>query len=170
MISPNCFLIFFCAMWKSNISAVQHRSQKWWGPCNAWSGATFRRPPRTSKKRPLNRDFRPIFKKNPIWCYNYGVILCYMMIYDDIWWCLEWFSPKTGKSQISQEPAIQVLKKNVCPPIIYEGPLQIEQTLRIWKEDDASFLPLSQKNLKIFGTSQSRGKRKKKFHFTTSRL
>jgi len=62
------------------------------------------------------------------------------------------------------------VKKECLPPAMYEGPLQIEQTLRIWKEDDASFLPLSQKNLKILGTSQSRRKRKKKFHFTTSRL
>ena len=34
------------------------------------------------------------------------------MIYDDV--CSD-FHQKQGKSQISQEPAIQVLKKNVCP-------------------------------------------------------
>ena len=58
------------------------------------------------------------------------------------------------------------VKKKCLPPAMYEGPFQIEQTLRIWKEDDASFLPLSPSNLKHSGTSKARGKCSKKSFLT----
>ena len=54
------FFIYFFAMWKSNISAVQNRSQKWWGSSKEGSRVTFRRP---TQKNTSSTVFPPNKKK-----------------------------------------------------------------------------------------------------------
>ena len=53
----SCFFYFFYTIWKSNTTAVQNRSQKWWDPSKEGSRVTFRRP---TKKIPVRPCFRLI--------------------------------------------------------------------------------------------------------------